>query len=53
MKKIIFVMLFVITLGVAADAKLPATYKEFKARYQNEAKTPQGAVKLYFCIFQG
>ncbi|MBQ3626864.1 MAG: hypothetical protein II948_09005 [Synergistaceae bacterium] len=48
MKKIIFVMLFVMTLGVAADAKLPATYKEFKARYQNEAKTPQGAVKLYF-----
>ena len=34
MKKIIFVMLFLITLCAAADAKLPANYKEFKARYQ-------------------
>ena len=48
MKKIIFVILFVMTLCAAADAKLPANYKEFKARYQAEAKTPQGAVKLYF-----
>lgn len=27
---------------------LPKTYKEFKARYNNEAKSPEAAVKLYF-----
>ena len=32
----------------AAWAKLPKTYKEFKARYQTEGKTMEGAVKLYF-----
>ncbi|MBQ9564014.1 MAG: hypothetical protein IJU98_00370 [Synergistaceae bacterium] len=32
----------------AAWAKLPTTYKEFKTRYQTEAKTVEGAVKLYF-----
>ena len=32
----------------AAYAALPKTYAEFKARYQEEAKTPRGAVKMYF-----
>ena len=27
---------------------LPTTYKEFKARYQTEAKTPEGALKMHF-----
>ncbi|MCR5563237.1 MAG: hypothetical protein K6F46_07705 [Desulfovibrio sp.] len=31
-----------------AWAALPKTYKEFKARYQTEARTPEGALKLHF-----
>lgn len=31
----------------AAQA-LPQSYQEFKTRYQREAKTPEGAVKMYF-----
>ena len=34
--------------ATAACAELPKNYKEFKARYQKEAKSPEGAVKLYF-----
>ncbi|MBQ7559975.1 MAG: hypothetical protein IJT20_06990 [Synergistaceae bacterium] len=48
MKKITFAILFALMLNSAAYAKLPATYKEFKARYQIEGKTIEGAVKLYF-----
>ena len=48
MKKISFAILFALVLSSAAYAKLPATYKEFKARYQTEGKTIEGAVKLYF-----
>ena len=40
--------MLVLALGVQAQAALPKTYKEFKARYQTEAKTYKGAVKLYF-----
>ena len=29
-------------------AALPKTYQEFKARYQKEGRTPEGAAKLYF-----
>lgn len=29
-------------------AALPQNYQEFKARYQKEGRTPEGAVKLYF-----
>ena len=42
------VILSVLALSVQAEAVLPKTYKEFKARYQTEAKTYQGAIKLYF-----
>ena len=42
------VILIVLALSVQAEAVLPKTYKEFKARYQTEAKTYQGAVKMYF-----
>lgn len=31
-----------------AQARLPQTYKEFKARYQQEARTPEGALKMHF-----
>lgn len=31
-----------------ALAALPRDYREFKARYQKEGRTPEGAVKLYF-----
>ena len=43
-----YVVLLVLVLSVPAHAVLPKTYKEFKARYQTEAKTYQGAVKMYF-----
>lgn len=35
-------------LGQSAWAALPASYQEFKDRYQVEGRTPEGAVKLYF-----
>lgn len=31
-----------------AEAAPPGTYQEFKARYQQEARTPEGALKMYF-----
>ena len=31
-----------------AMAQLPQIYKEFKERYQTEAKAPEGALKLHF-----
>ncbi len=31
-----------------ARADLPQTYQEYKARYQREARTPEGALKLHF-----
>ena len=43
-----YAVLFVMMLNVSAHAELPKTYKEFKARYQTEAKTYKGAIKLYF-----
>ena len=45
---IISSVLVVLALSSCANAELPKTYKEFKARYQTEAKTYQGAIKLYF-----
>ena len=48
MKRMILAVMLVLALGVQAHAALPKTYKEFKARYQTEAKTYKGAVKLYF-----
>ena len=37
-----------LAVGGEAWAALPRDYQEFKARYQKEGKTPEGAVKLYF-----
>ena len=48
MRRTILAVMLVLALGVQAQAALPKTYKEFKARYQTEAKTYKGAVKLYF-----
>lgn len=45
---LISLILFVFVLSSCASAELPKTYKDFKARYQTEAKTYQGAVKMYF-----
>lgn len=41
-------ILLALLICTAAQAKLPKTYKEFKARYQTEGRTIEGAVKLYF-----
>lgn len=38
----------ILSCGMAAQAALPKTYQEFKARYQKEGRTPEGALKLYF-----
>ena len=43
-----YAVLLVLLLNVPAHAELPKTYKDFKARYQTEAKTYKGAIKLYF-----
>ena len=37
-----------LAVGGEAWAALPRNYQEFKARYQQEGRTPEGAVKLYF-----
>jgi len=37
-----------VVVGREARAALPRNYQEFKARYQQEGRTPEGALKLYF-----
>lgn len=34
--------------GHTAQAELPRDFQEFKARYQQEGRVPEGALKLYF-----
>ena len=34
--------------GHTAQAELPRDFQEFKARYQQESRVPEGALKLYF-----
>lgn len=34
--------------SLQGQAALPRDYQEFKARYQEEGRTPEGALKLYF-----
>jgi len=53
MKKQMFVGLLVIialfmALLAGAYAELPRDFQDFKARYDKEARTPEGAVHLYF-----
>lgn len=40
--------LVLLLTAVGMASALPRTYKEFKSRYQQEGKTPEGAVRLYF-----
>lgn len=51
MKNLVLLLLtalFTLGMGIGdASAKLPKTYAEFKARYQTEGKTPEGALKLH------
>ena len=50
MKKVAFFVLLAFAVLVAAQAQagLPATFKEFKARYQTEGRSMEGAAHLYF-----
>ena len=48
MKRIFLAVVLVFALTASAFAELPKTYREFKAKYQTEAKTYEGAVKMYF-----
>ena len=51
MKKLSAVLVLsvlLVVVGREARAALPRNYQEFKARYQQEGRTPEGAVKLYF-----
>ncbi|MBQ3645886.1 MAG: hypothetical protein IJM82_05710 [Synergistaceae bacterium] len=48
MKKFLAALIFISLFCGVSSAELPKTYKEFKARYQTEGKTIEGAVKLYF-----
>ena len=47
-KAILTTLFFSILIGTTAEAKLPATWAEFKQEYQIEAKTPQGALNMLF-----
>lgn len=48
MRKILIAVLIAVLSVSSAYAVLPRTYQEFKARYQSEGRTVEGAVKLYF-----
>ena len=51
MKKLSAVLVLsvlLVVVGREARAALPRNYQEFKARYQQEGRTPEDAVKLYF-----
>ena len=48
MRRILCAAVLVFALSACAFGELPKTYKDFKAKYQTEAKTYKGAVKMYF-----
>lgn len=48
MRRIFWALVLVLALSGCAFGELPKTYREFKDRYQTEAKTYKGAVKMYF-----
>ena len=48
MRKVLIAVLIAVLSVSSAYAVLPRTYQEFKARYQSEGRTVEGAVKLYF-----
>ena len=41
-------LLMASAFATTAMAKLPSSMEEYKARYEKEAKTPEGAAKLWF-----
>ena len=48
LKFILVTVLFVLSICTICEAKLPATWAEFKQEYQVAAKTPQGALNMLF-----
>ena len=48
MRRIFLALVLVLAVSACASAELPKTYREFKDKYQTEAKTYEGAVKMYF-----
>lgn len=48
MRKVLIAVLIIVLAVSVSHAELPKTYQEFKARYQSEGRTVEGAVKLYF-----
>ena len=42
------IVIMVLAICTAASAKLPKDFQDFKARFEKEARTEQGAVKLFF-----
>ena len=48
MRKVLIAVLITVLSVSSVYAVLPGTYQEFKARYQSEGRTVEGAVKLYF-----
>lgn len=48
LKAILGAIALTLCFNTIAEAKLPATWAEFKQEYQTEAMTPQGAVTMLF-----
>ena len=48
MRRTLFALIAAIAIASCAFAELPKTYRDFKDKYQTEAKTYEGAVKMYF-----
>ncbi|NLL36358.1 MAG: hypothetical protein GX256_02405 [Fretibacterium sp.] len=44
----LLLLALVLLLPAEGQAELPKDYQDFKARYQKEGRTPEGALKLYF-----
>ena len=47
-KTILSILIFSLCVTSVAEAKLPASWPEFKQEYQTEAMTPQGALTMLF-----
>lgn len=48
LKVIVATLVFSVLFNATVDAKLPASWPEFKQEYQTEAMTPQGALTMLF-----
>lgn len=47
-KALLSTLVFSLLINSSVEAKLPATWAEFKQEYQTEAMTPQGALTMLF-----